>query len=249
MINIKNASEIKKMRQAGLVVAKAHYAVAKAICPGITTKELDDIALAVITKAGAIPSFKGYNGYPANICTSVNDEVIHGIPSGRKLLQGDIVGVDIGALLDGFHGDAAATHGVGKISLDAKKLIETAQLAFYEGIKNAREGMRLSDISAAIQQLVEGNGYSIVKDFVGHGIGRNMHEEPEVPNYVTRRHGTRLYAGMALAIEPMINLGNEIVKVLEDGWTVVTLDGTLSAHYEHTIIITKNEPMIMTTLE
>lgn len=232
-----------------MVVAKAHQAVAAAIKPGITTKELDDIAREVILKEGAVPSFKDYNGYPANICTSVNEQVIHGIPSGRKLLEGDIVSVDIGAILDGFHGDAAATHGVGKISAQAKKLIETAELAFYEGIQYAREGMRLSDISAAIQTLVEGRGYSIVKDFVGHGIGREMHEEPEVPNYVTKRHGMRLYAGMALAIEPMINAGNEFVKVLSDGWTVVTLDSSLSAHYEHTVIITKDKPMIMTRLD
>lgn len=249
MIHIKTASEAKKMRKAGLVVAKAHDAVKKAISPGVTTKQLDEIARDVIIKEGAIPSFKNYNGYPANICTSVNNEVIHAIPSDRKLLEGDIVSVDIGAYLDGFHGDAAATYGVGNISPQAQRLIETAELAFLEGIKNAIEGMRLSDISAAIQQIVEGRGYSVVKEFVGHGIGRSMHEEPEIPNYVTGRHRTRLYSGMALAVEPMINIGGEGVKVLDDGWTVVTIDGSLSAHYEHTILVTKNEPIIMTTLD
>lgn len=249
MIHIKTASEAKKMRKAGLVVAKAHDAVKKAISPGVTTKQLDEIARDVIIKEGAIPSFKNYNGYPANICTSVNNEVIHAIPSDRKLLEGDIVSVDIGAYLDGFHGDAAATYGVGNISPQAQRLIETAELAFLEGIKNAIEGMRLSDISAAIQQIVEGRGYSVVKEFVGHGIGRSMHEEPEIPNYVTVRHRTRLYSGMALAVEPMINIGGEGVKVLDDGWTVVTIDGSLSAHYEHTILVTKNEPIIMTTLD
>jgi len=248
MINIKNASEIEKMKRAGRVVALAHQAAKEAIRPGISTKELDRIIRDVIISNGAIPSFKDYNGYPANACISVNDVVIHGIPSGLKLCEGDIVSIDIGALLDGFHGDAAATHGVGKISDEAQSLIDTTKASFFEGIKYATEGNRLSDISIAIQQFVEERGYSVVKDFVGHGIGRKLHEDPEVPNYYTGRRGTRLYAGMALAIEPMVNEGDDEVEVLEDGWTVTTVDGSLSAHYEHTIIITKNEPIITTML-
>lgn len=249
MINIKNASEIEKMKLAGRVVAKAHKAVAEAIQPGITTKELDTLIRDVIVGEGAIPSFKDYNGYPANACISVNDVVIHGIPSGVKLAEGDIVGVDIGAILDGFHGDAAATHGVGKISSEAQWLIQTARDAFFEGIRYAKEGNRLSDISIAIQGLVEDRGFSVVKDFVGHGIGKNMHEDPEVPNYYTGRRGTRLYAGMALAVEPMINSGEDAVEVLDDGWTVVTCDGSLSAHYENTVIITKGDPIITTLID
>lgn len=248
MINIKNASEIEKMKHAGRVVALAHQAAKEAIRPGISTKELDEIIRKSIVSCGGIPSFKDYNGYPANACISVNDVVIHGIPSGRKLCEGDIVSVDIGAILDGFHGDAAATYGVGKISEDAQNLIDTAKASFFEGIKYAVEGNRLSDISIAIQKFVEDRGYSVVKDYVGHGIGRNMHEDPEVPNYYTGRRGTRLYAGMALAIEPMINAGDDEVEVLDDGWTVITADGSLSAHYENTIIISKNEPIITTLL-
>ncbi|MDD4689112.1 MAG: type I methionyl aminopeptidase [Eubacteriales bacterium] len=248
MINIKNASEIEKMKRAGRVVALAHQAAKEAIRPGITTKELDEKIRKVIVANGAIPSFKDYNGYPANACVSVNNVVIHGIPSGYKLCEGDIVSFDIGAVVDGFHGDAAATHGVGEISQEAQNLIDVTQASFFEGIKYATEGNRLSDISIAIQQFVEAKGYSVVKDFVGHGIGRNLHEDPEVPNYYTGRRGTRLYAGMALAIEPMINVGDDEVEVLEDGWTVVTADGSLSAHYENTIIITKNEPIITTLL-
>lgn len=248
MINIKNAAQIMRMQRAGQIVAKAHRAVKDAICPGITTQQLDAIALEVIRREGAVPSFKGYGGFPMNICVSVNNEVIHGIPSKRRLLEGDIVGVDIGAYLDGFHGDAAATYGVGKISPAAAKLIEVTERAFFAGFSAAREGNRVSDISAAVQNVAETAGYGVVRDFVGHGVGAKLHEDPEVPNFVRRggKKGVRLCAGMTLAIEPMINQGSEQVSRLSDGWTVVTADGKLSAHFEHSIAITKGDAILLT---
>ena len=248
MIIIKSAAEIDKMRRAGEVVALAHEAVKQAVQPGVTTLELDRIAAEVIKKKGGIPSFKGYGGYPANICTSVNEEVIHGIPSKRVLREGDIIGVDIGALLNGFHGDAAATHGVGKISDEAKRLIDTTKQAFYEGIAKAMPGNRVSDISVAVQRKAESAGFNVVREFVGHGVGHSLHESPEVPNYHTGRHGVRLQEGMTLAVEPMVNAGSYEILKLSDDWTIVTADGLLSAHYEHSIAITKSGPILLTVL-
>ena len=247
MVNIKSASEIEKMQRAGEIVALAHRAIGEAVCDGVTTEDLDRIAYGVITSKGAIPSFLNYNGFPKSICASVNDVVIHGIPSKEIVLKnGDIIGVDIGAYLDGYHGDRAVTYGVGAVSEQAQALMDAAEEGFYKGISFAREGQRLSDISAAIQQYVESCGYSVVREFIGHGVGAKLHESPEVPNYGTPGRGVRLYSGMTLAVEPMINEGRREVKVLGDGWTVKTADGSLSAHFEHSIAVTKNEPLLLT---
>jgi len=248
-IFIKDGNEIQKMRTAGKICALAHEVAAKAIKPGITTQELADIAEEEIRRAGAIPSFKGYNGYPAAVCVSVNNEVIHGIPSPkRKLIEGDIVSIDIGAYFQGFHGDAARTHGVGKISSEASRLIEITQKCFHAGAEAARMGNRIIDVSCAIQAVAHAAGYGIVRDFVGHGVGSKLHEDPEVPNFDFGKKGVRLAAGMTLAIEPMINQGTADVEVLDDDWTVITVDGKLSAHYEETIVITKGKAVILTEL-
>ena len=246
MINIKSEHELTKMRKAGEVVALTQKLLEETICEGITTAELDRIAEEFIRSKGAIPSFKNYNGFKGSICASINDVVIHGIPGNTKLKDGDIIGLDIGALLDGFHGDMARTFGVGNISDEAKNLIAAAEGSFYAGIKNAVEGNRISDISAAVQKYAEGKGYSVVREFVGHGVGRNLHEDPEVPNYGRPGKGPRMYRGMTIAVEPMINAGRKEVYMAEDGWTVYTEDGSLSAHFENTIAITKGEPMILT---
>lgn len=246
MIYIKSRQEIEIMRKAGKIVAETHELLREAVKPGITTKELDELAEAYIIKRGGIPAFKGYGGFPASICTSINHEVVHGIPGLKRLEDGDIISIDIGVLFDGYYGDAAKTHGVGKISEQAQKLIEVTRQSFYEGIKYACEGYRLSDISHAIQTYVEKEEFSVVRNYVGHGIGTKMHEEPQVPNYGTPGKGPRLQAGMVLAIEPMINVGTYEVKVLSDGWTVITLDGKYSAHYEHTVAITQGEPEVLT---
>ncbi|HHW48519.1 MAG TPA: type I methionyl aminopeptidase [Clostridiaceae bacterium] len=254
MITIKSKSEIDLMRKAGEIVALAHEKIREAIKPGVTTLELDRIAEEVIRKHGAIPSFKGYKGFPgaidfpASICTSVNDEVVHGIPGLRMLKDGDIISIDIGAYYKGFHGDAARTYGVGKISREAEKLINVTRQSFYEGIKRAVKGNRIIDISTAIQEFVEGNGFSVIREYVGHGIGREMHEAPQVPNYRTRERGPRLEPGMTIAVEPMVNAGKHHIKLLDNKWTVVTADGSLSAHYENTIAITDGEPIILTKL-
>ncbi|SET56890.1 methionine aminopeptidase, type I [Natronincola peptidivorans] len=248
MIYIKSGQEIEIMRQAGKIVAETHELLKEAIRPGITTKELDKLAEAYIIKKGAIPAFKGYGGFPASICTSINHEVVHGIPGLKRLEDGDIISIDIGVLYEGYYGDAAKTYGVGQISEQAQRLIHVTRESFYEGIKNAYEGKRLSDISHAIQAYVENEGFSVVRNYVGHGIGTKMHEEPQVPNYGLPGKGPRLQAGMVLAIEPMINAGTYEVKVLSDGWTVVTIDGRYSAHYEHTVAITQGEPEILTTI-
>ena len=248
MITIKSAKEIELMRIAGRIVAETHEKLREIIKPGITTKELDIIAEEFIRKSGALPAFKGYNGFPASICTSVNEQVVHGIPGHVVLKDGDIIGIDIGAVYEGYYGDAARTHGIGTISSDAQKLIKVTQESFFAGIEYAREGNRLSDISYAIQSYAESNGCSVVRDLVGHGIGKKMHEDPQVPNYGISGRGPRLSAGMALAIEPMINQGKYAVKTLSDGWTVVTADGSLSAHYENTIVITKEAPELLTLL-
>lgn len=246
MITIKSASQIDKMKRAGEIVALTHELMKKNICDGVTTKELDRIAEEFIRSKGAIPSFKNYNGYPASICASVNDVVIHGIPNNTRLKNGDIIGIDIGAYIDGYHGDSANTYGVGDISKEAADLIDAAKKGFEAGIKMAVAGNRVGDISSAIQQYVESRGYSIVREFVGHGVGAQMHEEPEVPNYGIAGHGPRLCNGMTLAVEPMINAGKRNVVMLDDEWTIVTEDGSLSAHYEHSIAITNKEPILLT---
>lgn len=248
MINIKSAKEIEIMRIAGKIVAETHEVLKEVIKPGITTKELDIIAEEYIRKCGALPAFKGYYGFPASICTSINSQVVHGIPGNVVLKDGDIVGIDIGAIYEGYVGDAARTHGIGTISSDAQKLIKVTEESFFAGIEYAREGYRLSDISHNIQKYVESHGYSVVRDLVGHGIGKLMHEDPQIPNYGLAGRGPRLAAGMALAIEPMVNQGKYAVKTLSDGWTVLTADGSLSAHYENTIIITKDAPELLTLL-
>ncbi len=246
MIIIKSASQIDKMKRAGEIVALTHELMRKNICDGVTTKELDRIAEEFIRSKGAIPSFKNYNGYPASICASVNDVVIHGIPNNTQLKNGDIIGIDIGAYIDGYHGDSANTYGVGDISKEAADLIDTAKGCFEAGLKMAVVGNRVGDISSAVQQYAESRGYSVVREFVGHGVGAQMHEEPEVPNYGRSGRGPRLCAGMTLAIEPMINAGKKEILMLDDEWTIVTEDGSLSAHYEHSIAVTKEEPILLT---
>ncbi len=249
MIVIKSNKEIELMQESGQIVALVHETVKKAIKPGITTAELDAIAEALIRENGAIPSFKGYGGFPGSICASVNDQVIHGIPGEIVLREGDIISIDVGALKNGYHADAARTHPVGKVSEAAAELIKVTEESFFEGLKYCRKGYRLSDVSHAIQKYSEDRGYGVVRDFVGHGVGRNLHEDPPIPNYGPPGRGPRLEAGMVLAIEPMINQGDFRVKVLDDEWTVVTLDGRLSAHYEHTVVITDSEPILLTCLK
>lgn len=239
MITIKNSREIEFMRQAGKVVGETLALLEKSIRPGITTKDLDRIAEEYIRKCNAIPSFKGYYGFPASICTSINEEVVHGIPGNRVLHEGDIVSVDCGAILNGYHGDAARTFAVGNISKEAEDLIKVTKESFFKGVENAIVGNRLTDISFAIQQYAESQGYSVVRDYVGHGIGTAMHEEPEVPNFGKAGRGPKLVEGMVLAIEPMINVGELYVEVLSNDWTVVTRDRKLSAHYENTVAILK----------
>lgn len=246
MIIIKSKREIDLMKKAGKVVAKVLEEIKKAIKPGIATIELDRIAEDIIKKYNAIPAFKGYRGYPATICSSINEEVVHGIPGLRFLKDGDIISIDVGAVVDGYCADAARTYPVGEISETAKKLIMVTENSFFEGIKYATPDYRLSDISHAIQSYVESNNFSVVRDYVGHGIGRKMHEEPQVPNFGPPGKGPRLREGMTLAIEPMVNVGGYEVETLKDGWTVVTKDRSLSAHYENTIAITDKEPEILT---
>lgn len=247
MISIKSRHEVEKMRVAGKITGLALVEIAKHIKPGVSTAQLDKIAFDFIKKHGAEPSFLNYNGYPASICASINDAVVHGIPGKDIILkEGDIISIDVGAYKDGYHGDAARTYAVGRISDEAQRLIDVTKQSFFEGIKHAVHGGRLGDISSAVQKFVEENGYSVVRDLVGHGIGRNMHEDPSVPNYGHAGKGVRLSAGMALAVEPMVNAGEYDVCVLDDDWTVVTEDGTLSAHYENTIVITRGEPEILT---
>ncbi|WP_139905850.1 type I methionyl aminopeptidase [Clostridium thermarum] len=246
MIIIKRNYEIEYMKRAGKVVSNTLAKLQEVVKPGITTAELDRLAEDMILKQGAKPSFKGYHGFPASICASVNDEVIHGIPNDRVLKEGDIVSIDCGACLNGYHGDAARTIPVGKVSEEAYRLIKITQESFFEGVKKALVGNRLTDISHAIQVLVENESFSVVRNYVGHGIGRNMHEDPDVPNYGSPGRGPKLSAGMVLAIEPMVNTGGYHVKTLDNGWTVVTVDGGLSAHYENTVAILDNGPEILT---
>ena len=248
MIIIKSKQEIELMREAGKIVADTHEVLRQAVAPGITTMELDKIAEENIKKYNATPSFKGYGGFSGSICASINEEVVHGIPGNRVLKDGDIISLDIGAYYKGYHGDSAKTHGVGVISEEDRKLIEVTRESFYEGIKFARVGYRLSGISHAVQVHAEKHGYSLVRDLVGHGVGTDLHEDPQVPNYGPPGKGPRLQEGMVLAIEPMVNAGRYQVKTLADGWTTITVDGKKSAHYEHTIALTSDEPLILTKL-
>jgi methionyl aminopeptidase len=246
-IQIKSAAEIEKMRISGIALRKVHEAVRAEVRPGATTMDLERAANAMIEKLGAKAAFKGYHGFPAALCTSVNSEVIHGIPSDRGALrEGDIVSVDCGVIIDGYYSDCAVTHAVGNIAPATQKLLRVTEASLYAAIDKAVVGGRLSDISHAVQSMCEAEGYGVVHEFVGHGIGKNMHEDPQVPNYGDPGKGPRLRAGMVLAIEPMINAGSPNVKVLEDGWTAVTVDGSFSAHFEHTVAITKDGPVILT---
>jgi len=249
MIIIKSKDEIERMAEACRIVAETLLALKEMAEVGITTKELDRVAEDFIIKKGASPAFKGYRGYPASICASVNEEVIHGIPSQRRLKEGDIVGIDLGVLYNGFYGDAAITVAIGKVSPIAERLMRVTESALYRGIERAVEGARVSDISNAIQSCVEQEGFSVVRMFTGHGIGRALHEEPQVPNFGPPGRGPRLREGMTLAIEPMVNAGRYDVQILDDGWTVVTKDRTLSAHFEHTVAITGSGPRVLTKIE
>ena len=247
MITIKSAKEIEKMRESGKITKEALELIEKHIKPGVTTAELDKIAFDFIKSKGATPSFLHYNGFPGSICASPNDWVVHGIPSKDIVLtEGDIISIDMGALKNGYHSDAARTFAVGKISDEAQRLIDVTKQSFFEGIKHVVHGAKLGDVSSAIQEYVEENGYSVVRDLVGHGIGKNLHEDPNVPNFGHKGKGVRLASGMTLAIEPMVNAGEYSVAVLDDDWTVVTEDGSLSAHYENTIVVTKDGCEILT---
>ena len=246
MIHAKSPKEIEYMRDAGKVVAETHRELAKAVKPGISTKELDQIAEDYIISRGAKPSFKGYHGFPATICASPNHVVVHGIPGLDLLKDGDIISIDVGAVLNGYQGDAAQTLPVGEITPEAEKLIRVTEESFFEGMKYAKEGNYLYEISNAIGRYAEQYGYGVVRDLCGHGIGSHLHEAPEIPNYEMSRRGVRLRKGMTLAIEPMINMGTWQVDWLDDDWTVVTRDGSLSAHYENTVLITENGPVLLT---
>jgi len=246
-IMLKSAAEIEKMRISGIALRKVHEAVKATVRVGATTMDLERAAVAKIEELGAVPAFKGYHGYPAVLCTSVNNEVIHGIPHDRGALrEGDIVSVDCGVVVDGYYSDCAVTYPVGKLSPAVAKLLKVTEASLYAAIDKAVVGGRLFDISNAVQTMCEAEGYGVVREFVGHGIGKNMHEDPQVPNFGDAGKGPRLKAGMVLAIEPMINAGSAEVKVLEDGWTAITVDGSFSAHFEHTVAITKDGPVILT---
>ena len=249
-IEIKSAREIELMTEAGRILEIVHKELGKALRPGMSTLEIDRLGEEIIRSYGCIPSFLNYNGYPASICVSVNEEVVHGIPSDKRFLkEGDIVSLDAGVIYKGYHSDAARTHGIGEISKEAEKLMRVTRECFFEGIKYAREGNHLFDISRAIGTYAESFGYGVVRDLCGHGIGTKLHEEPQIPNYVMKRRGVTLKAGMTLAIEPMINLGTWEVDWLGDDWTVVSRDHSLSAHYENTVLITDGEPKLLTLTE
>jgi len=248
MIILKSDREIGYLRDAGQIVAETFVEIKKAVKPGVTTLELDQIAEKYIKSRGAIPAFKGYHGFPGNICASVNEEVVHGIPGLRKLKSGDNVSIDIGAVINGYNGDAARDRPVGEVDAEMEQLLKVTEESLYKGIEQAIAGNRLSDISHAVQSHAEKYGYGVVRDYVGHGIGRNMHEDPQIPNYGSPGRGPRLKSGMTLAIEPMINVGTYEVQALDDGWTVVTLDKKPSAHFEHSIAVTDNGPEILTKL-
>ncbi|WP_419804187.1 type I methionyl aminopeptidase [Terriglobus sp.] len=246
-IVLKTPAEIERMRKSGALLRQVHQAVEAAVKPGATTMDLERVAEAKIREFSAKPAFKGYQNYPACLCTSVNEEVIHGIPSERKVLkEGDVVSVDCGLLLDGYYSDAAVTYPVGKLNEPARKLLDVTKASLEQAIREAHVGATLGDIGAAVQEMCEAEGYGVVREFVGHGIGRSMHEDPQVPNYGRRGKGQKLKPGMVLAIEPMINAGTAEVQVLKDGWTAVTKDGSWSAHFEHTVAITKDGPLVLT---
>ncbi len=249
MISLKSPREIECMRRAGRLTAQARALAGSLVRPGVTTHEIDTAVRKFIESHGAKPSFLGYGGFKGSACISINEEVIHGIPGPRKLKEGDIVSVDVGAYLDGFHGDCAATFPCGEVSPEAMELIRVTEQSFWEGIKLARAGNRVFDISHAVQQYVESHGCSVVRDFVGHGVGAKLHEAPEVPNFGPAGHGPRLQPGMTIAVEPMVCAGDWRVKVLKDGWTTVSADGSLTAHYENTILITDGEPEVLTWAE
>ena len=249
MIKIKSATQIEQMKKAGALSKMALRHVGAMVRPGVSTFELDQLAEQIIRMHGGTPAFKGYGGFPGSACISINEEVIHGIPGPRKLKEGDIVSVDVGAYIGGFHGDCAATYPCGQVSDEAMRLIKVTQQSFWEGIKNARKGCRVSDIGHAVQAYVEANGFSVVRDFVGHGVGAKLHEPPEVRNYGPAGHGPRLLPGMTIAVEPMVCAGDWQVKVLADKWTTVSLDGSLTAHYENSILITDGEPEVLTVTE
>ncbi len=250
MVQIKNSEQLASMRKAGRITGEAILVAREHIKEGVSTKALDTLIRNYIEKCGAKPSFLGYGGFPGSACISINDEVIHGIPSAKRFLkEGDIVKIDVGAYIGGFHGDSANTFGVGKISDEAEKLIAVTRESFYRGVKMAAAGKRIGDIGSAICDYAENLGYGVVRKFVGHGVGHELHEDPEVPNFGTAGRGARLYPGMTIAIEPMVNIGTRDVKVLGDEWTVVTADGSLSAHFEHTVAITDGEPILLTYVE
>lgn len=246
MVNIKSKEELEIMRKVNKLLAGVRETLREMVKPGVTTLELDKKAEAMIREKGAVPAFKGYHGFPSTLCTSINEEVVHGIPSNRVLQEGDVLGMDMGAILNGFYADTAVTCMVGNVSLAAQKLLKTTEESLYRGIEQAKPGGRLNDIGAAVQKCVEKEGYSVVREFVGHGIGKQLHEDPQVPNYGVAGTGMMLKAGMVLAIEPMVNIGGPKVNILDDGWTAVTEDGSLSAHFEHTVAITENGPEILT---
>ncbi len=249
-VSIKSAREIELMRAAGKILEKVHDNLGRELRPEMSTLDIDRLGEEIIKSYGCIPSFKNYNGYPASVCVSVNDEVVHGIPTKKRLIQeGDIVSLDIGVIYKGYHSDAARTHGIGEISQEAALLIERTRQSFFEGIKYAKEGNHLHQISNAIAAYAESFGYGVVRDLVGHGVGSHLHEDPQIPNFTQKSRGIRLKAGMTLAIEPMINAGRYDVVWEEDNWTVVTQDGSLSAHYENTILVTSGEPEILTLSE
>lgn len=249
-ISRKSQSQIELMQEAGRILALTHHQLAQEIKPGMSTKDIDRLGETIIRDYGCIPSFLNYNGYPASICVSVNDEVVHGIPNEKHIIRdGDIVSLDAGVIYKGYHSDAARTILVGNVSEDARRLVEVTRQSFFEGIKYARPGYHIVDIGRAIQEYVEENGFSVVRDLTGHGIGKKLHEKPNIPNFVDRRKGARLRPGMTLAIEPMVNAGEYDVVWMEDDWTVVTYDGSLSAHYENTILITEGDPVILSQAE
>ena len=250
MIIVKNSEQIGLMKKAGVITAEALLAAREIIRPGVSTKQIDTVIRHYIEKCGAEPSFLGYGGFPGSACVSVNNQVIHGIPSDKVILaEGDIVKIDVGARYRGYNGDSARTYPVGKVSDEALRLISVTERSFYEAMKFARAGNRVGDIGSAVEGFVISNGFSVVRDYVGHGVGAELHEEPEIPNFGRAGRGARLYSGMTLAIEPMVNVGTPNVKVKSDGWTVVTLDGKLSAHYENSIAVTESDPILLTDVE
>lgn len=249
MLLLKTDRDVELMSQAGKITASARALAGEMVKPGVSTRSIDMAVHDYIMSQGATPSFLNYNGYPASACISVNEQVIHGIPGSRRIKEGDIVSIDVGAYFNGFHGDCAATFIAGSATAEVRKLIKVTRQSFFEGIKFARVGYRIPDISGAIQSYVEKNGFSVVREFVGHGIGEKLHEEPEVPNFKNSEHGIRLIPGMTLAIEPMVNIGTAAIRILDDGWTVVTADGKPSAHYENTVLITEGDPLILTPLD